>query len=136
MKNSVVEFTIGELAGEADCKVQTIRFYEQIGILPNAQRTDGGHRVYGREDLRRLHFVRRCRGLGFSLDQIRVLLTLVDGGAYTCGEVLALTLEHLAEIQAKLADLKRMEQALEDMAAQCKGGTIPACPVIDVLLDA
>ncbi|KAF0190414.1 MAG: MerR family transcriptional regulator mercuric resistance operon regulatory protein [Gammaproteobacteria bacterium] len=136
MSKSVVEFTADELAAEADCKVQTIRFYEQIGILPDSQRTGGGHRVYGPQDLRRLNFVRRCRGLGFSLDQIRVLLTLVDGGQYTCGEVQALTLEHLAEVQAKIANLARIEKTLVDMAAQCKGGVIPACPVIEVLLGA
>lgn len=128
------EFTVGALAAAADCKVQTIRLYEQIGILPGAQAA-GGDRRYGPEDLRRLHFVRRCRGLGFSLERIRVLLTLVDGDAHGSDAVQAQALAYLAEIREKLVDLRRMENVLEDMVAQCQRGAIPACPVIEALLD-
>lgn len=86
--------------------------------------------------LKRLSFVRRSRELGFSLDEIRGLLRLVDGHADTCAQVSELTLNHVAEIRHKIADLKRLKRVMEEMAAQCSGGRAPKCAVIDALFDA
>lgn len=82
----------------------------------------------------RLSFVRRSRGLGFSLDEVRGLLELVDGGRYTCAEVKAITLDHLADIRRKIADLRRLERMLADVAGKCRGGKVPDCPVMEALI--
>ena len=118
------------------CGIETIRYYERIGLLPAPPRSSGGHRLYGDAHLRRLTFVRRSRALGFTLAEVRELLGLVDGGAYTCADVRMITLDHLVEVRRKLADLKRLEAVLDDMAARCEGGRVPDCPVIDALFDA
>ena len=83
--------------------------------------------------LRRLNFIRRSRELGFTLNEVRGLLRLVDGGDYTCGEVESLTTAHLGEVRRKLADLKRLERVLREMVAGCQGGEVPECPVIEAL---
>ncbi|VAW87176.1 Heavy metal resistance transcriptional regulator HmrR [hydrothermal vent metagenome] len=124
---------IGVLSEHTGCKVETIRYYERIGLLPDPPRSEGGHRIYGLEHLKRLTFIRRGRELGFTLDEVRTLLGLVDGGNYTCGEVRALTLKHQQKIQKKITDLKRLEKSLAEIAAQCEGGAVPECPVIDAL---
>ncbi len=126
-------FTIGALSKGTGCKIETIRYYERIGLLPKPPRSPGGHRLYQDDHLRRLTFIRRCRELGFTLDEVRGLLRLVDGGAYTCAEVKALTLDHAAELRRKVADLRRMKRVLEEMAAECEGGEVPVCPIIDAL---
>ena len=126
-------FTIGALSKGTGCKIETIRYYERIGLLPKPPRSPGGHRLYQDDHLRRLTFIRRCRELGFTLDEVRGLLHLVDGGAYTCAEVKALTLDHAAELRRKVADLRRMKRVLEEMAAECEGGEVPECPIIDAL---
>lgn len=128
--------TIGALSKRTGVNIETIRFYERIGILPEPPRTEGGHRAYGRRHLKRLSFVRRSRELGFSLDEVRGLLRLVDGGRYTCAEVKAITLDHLADVRRKIADLRRLERSLADVAGKCGGGKVPDCPVIDALFDA
>ena len=122
-----------ELASRAGCNLETIRYYEKIGLMPEPPRTAGGYRAYDREHLKRLAFIRRSRELGFSLEEIRSLLRLVDGGDYTCSEVRDMTLAHCAEVHRKITDLRRLERSLKDMAAQCSGNRVPACPVIDVL---
>jgi MerR family mercuric resistance operon transcriptional regulator len=125
--------TIGALSKYTGCNIETIRYYERIGLLPGPPRSAGGHRLYGEAHLKRLTFIRRGRELGFTLDDIKGLLGLVDGGAYTCAEVKALTLDHLGEVRRKLADLKRLERVLKDMAEECDGGAVPDCPIIDAL---
>lgn len=125
--------TRGELAVRIGCNIETIRYYEQAGLLPPPPRSQAGHRLYGRELVKRLNFVRRSRELGFSLEEIRSLLGLVDGGTYTCAEVRDRTLQHAAEVRHKIADLRRLERSLKTMAAQCSGDTVPKCPIIDVL---
>lgn len=124
--------TIGPLSKRARVNIETIRYYEREKLLPAPPRSAGGYRLYGEDHLHRLVFIRRSRELGFSLDEIRNLLRMVDGG-YTCGEVQQLTLEHLASIRRKLADLRRLERTLKTIASQCDGGTVPHCPVIDAL---
>ena len=128
--------TIGVLSKYTGCNIETIRYYERIGLLPSPPRSAGGHRLYGESHLKRLTFIRRGRELGFSLDDIRALLGLVDGGGYTCAEVKTVTLDHIDEVRRKLADLRRLERVLKDMAAQCEGGDVPDCPVIDALFRA
>lgn len=123
----------GELAQQSGCNIETVRFYERRGLLPAPPRTAGGQRDYDREHLKRLTFIRRSRDLGFTLDEVRNLLALVDGRDWTCAEVKAITLRHLADIRRKVADLERLARILEDMAAQCDGGAVPECPIIEAL---
>jgi MerR family transcriptional regulator, mercuric resistance operon regulatory protein len=125
--------SIGALAKRTGVNLETIRYYERIGLVPAPPRTAGGHRVYGRDHLKRLAFIRRARGLGFTLDEIRTLLGLVDGNGYTCAEVREITLRHLALVRRKIADLGRLEHSLADMAARCTGDSVPDCAVIDAL---
>ena len=85
--------TRGELGSATGCNIETIRYYERIGLLPEPPRSPGGHRLYEEEHLRRLTFIRRSRELGFTLEEVRGLLRLVDGGLYTCAEVKTLPLD-------------------------------------------
>jgi MerR family mercuric resistance operon transcriptional regulator len=129
-------FSIGELSKQSGVNIETIRYYEKIGVMPAPSRSAGGYRIYGADHLKRLSFVRRSRQLGFSLDEIRGLLRLVDGQAYTCAEVHSLTLNHVAEIRRKIDDLKRLKRVMAEMAAQCSGERVPECAIIDALFDA
>ena len=124
----------GELAQQSGCNIETVRFYEKQGLLPAPPRTRGGHRDYAPEHLKRLTFIRRSRELGFTLEEVRSLLGLVDGGDWTCAEVRAMTLEHLADVRRKIGDLERLARVLDDMAARCSGGAVPQCPIVDALL--
>lgn len=140
MVNKAIErgeiLTRGGLAARTGCNIETIRYYEQIGILSAPPRSQGGHRLYGETLVKRLNFVLRGRDLGFTLEEIRELLRVVDGGNYTCAQVEALAHEHVRDIRQKIKDLKKLKIVLETMAAQCSGGKIPACPIIDALFDA
>lgn len=127
--------TIGALSKHTGVNIETIRFYERVGILPKPPRSAGGHRIYGQDLLMRLGFVRRGRELGFSLDELRGLLQLVDGGHYTCAEVRSITLDHLADVRRKVADLRRLERTLAEVAGKCRGGKVPDCPVIEALFN-
>jgi MerR family mercuric resistance operon transcriptional regulator len=128
--------TRGTLAARTGCNIETIRYYEQIRILPPPPRSQGGHRLYGPALIKRLNFVLRSRDLGFTLEEIRELLRVVDGGNYTCAQVEALAHEHVRSIRQKIMDLKKLKSVLETMAAQCSGGKIPHCPIIDALFNA
>jgi MerR family mercuric resistance operon transcriptional regulator len=112
-----------------------IRYYERIGLMPPPTRSEGGHRLYAEPQARRLGFLRRTRQLGFTLDEVRTLLKLVDGGRYTCAQVKQIIVHHLQGVRAKVADLRKIERVLRDMAAQCDGGRVPNCPVIDALFN-
>ncbi|GMQ77269.1 MAG: helix-turn-helix domain-containing protein [Gammaproteobacteria bacterium] len=125
--------TRGLLSRRTGCNIETIRYYEGIGLMPVPQRSQGGHRLYDEGQVKRLTFIRRARELGFSLREIRGLLALVDGGDYSCGQIETLTLEHLGEVRSKIADLRKLERTLADIASQCDGGRVPDCPVIDAL---
>jgi len=127
--------TRGALAARTGCNIETIRYYERVGLLPPPPRSAGGHRLYGEGLVRRLNFVRRSRDLGFSIEEIRELLRLVDGGTYTCREVEKLARDHMREIRRKIADLRKLERVFETMAAQCSGDAVPDCPIIDALFD-
>jgi len=123
----------GELAKRSGCNLETIRFYEKIGLLHPPARSPGGHRRYSMDDQRRLRFIRRGRELGLSIDEIRSLLSLSDSKTYTCGEIHDLTLEHISTIRKKIADLARLEHTLVNISEQCSGDAVPDCPVIDAL---
>lgn len=127
---------IGELSRKTDVHIETIRYYERKGILPTPMRSAAGRRIYGDEDVRRLNFIHKCRGLGFSLKEISSLLSLVDSGEFTCKEVHELTTHHAAQITEKIVNLKKMEGVLQEMAAQCNQGNVPQCPILDSLFDA
>ena len=128
--------SIGELSRDTGVNIETIRYYERIGVMPKPARTQGGHRAYDATQLKRLAFIKRSRELGFSLGEIRALLGLVDAGTYTCSEVHDMTIEHLANVQRKITDLRRMQQVLKQMAAECSRGDVPECPIVDALFDA
>ena len=125
--------TRGALAKATGCNIETIRFYERVGLMPDPPRTEGGHRIYWDDHLKRLTFICRSRELGFSLDEVRGLLDMVDGGNDVCSEVKVFTLNHVNDIRRKIADLKRMERALIDMAKSCDTGEVPECPIVDAL---
>jgi MerR family mercuric resistance operon transcriptional regulator len=120
-------------AAETGVNIETIRYYERIGLVPAPPRTAGRQRAYDADHVKRLAFIRRSRELGFSLDQIRDLLGLVRGHELTCAEVKTLTEQHVADIRRKLTDLKRLERVLNDLAAQCHGKEVPDCPILDAL---
>ena len=106
--------SIGDLSMRTRVNIETIRYYEKIGLLPAPGRTEGRHRVYGPAHVARLTFVRRGRELGFGLDEVRSLLGLVDGGHGSCSDVQAATLEHLEDVRKKIADLQRLERTLSE----------------------
>jgi MerR family mercuric resistance operon transcriptional regulator len=125
---------IGRLAKHTGTNVETIRYYERLGLWPVPPRTAGGYRLYGTEHLKRLNFVRRARVLGFSIEEVRTLLRLADERKRPCAEVRVVAGAHLADVRAKLADLKAMERVLKETVARCADrGTGTHCPLIDAL---
>ncbi len=114
-------FTIGDLSRQADVKVVTIRYYEQIGLLPECERTAANYRVYSHAHLERLTFVRRCRDLGFSLEQVRELLHLSTANASSCADVCDLADQHLKDVEARIADLQRLASELRQISESCNG---------------
>ncbi len=126
---------IGQLSKKTGCNIETIRYYEKRGLLPNPPRTAGGYRLYDSDHLKRLTFVRRSRDLGFSMAEIEKLLSLVDEHQLTCHDMHQQTLAHLGGVQSKIADLKRLERVLTEIASKCSDGTVPECPIIDALYE-
>ena len=124
--------TIGKVAARTGCNIETIRYYEKESLLPPPGRTEGGHRIYTTEMVERLVFIRRCRELGFSMTEIRGLLSVVDGEQVSCERVKHIAEIHLHDIRSKIADLTKMEQTLHDLSNQCSGEDDPDCPIIDV----
>jgi len=135
MPNAGNSLTVGALARGAGCNVETVRYYEKAGLMPEPARSPGGHRLYARSHLRRLRFIRRGRELGFSVDQVRSLLRLVDEPDHTCGEVRAFALSQASEVRRRIEDLERLRGALESLAEQCHGGrySVDDCPIIEAL---
>lgn len=125
--------TRGELARRAGCKPETIRYYERIGLLPDPGRTDSGYRQYDSYHEQRLRFIVRGRALGFSIDDLKGLLDLVDRRVVTCAEVRSTAEKHLTAVRDKIADLERMECALDETIRLCSGADVPDCPLIDTL---
>lgn len=127
------KLAIGKLSERTGVHIETIRYYEKIGLLPSPSRTEGGHRIYSKEHLVRLMFLRRSRQLGFSLEEIRALLGLIERGDYTCGEVKTLTVQHLQDVRQKIKDLRKLEKALVGISSQCDGGATQECPILETL---
>lgn len=125
--------TIGDLGKATNTKVETIRYYERIGLLAKPDRTGGNYRAYGQDALAWLSFIRRARDLGFSLDQVRELLTLASQDQRDCGSVDAIANSHLAEIDRKLADLAALRRELSAVIASCNGGKIAECRILESL---
>ena len=124
------------MARATGCNLETIRYYEKIGIMPDPPRSTKGYRSYDNAHVKRLKFVMRSRDLGFSIEEVRGLLGLVDDRSRTCAEVQIIAEDHRTDVQAKIADLQRIERVLSDTVARCTGDAAPECAVIDALLDA
>ena len=129
---SLYGFTIGKLSDQTGVKIETIRYYEKIGLMPKPPRSSGRQRIYEAHHLSRLRFIKRSRDLGFSLDSVRELLGLHDKRP-SCGKVQEITLAHLAAVKAKIVDLKRLERTLQSISKDCAGGDAPDCPIIESL---
>jgi MerR family mercuric resistance operon transcriptional regulator len=122
-----------ELARRTGCNLETVRYYEKVGLLPEPPRTVGGYRNYDATHERRIRFILRARELGFSLHEIRELLHIVDERDQPCADVRTVAAAHLDDIRAKIADLKRMERVLKEVVARCADGRQPECPLIETL---
>ena len=122
---------IGKLSAETGVNIETIRYYERVGLIAAPPRTRGGLRMYDQHHVRRLTFIRRSRELGFSLADIRTLINLSDG-KQDCA-TRKLTLRHVDDVRSKIASLKRLERALKSMTEACKPGDQKSCPIFDAL---
>lgn len=128
------ELRIGELSRRTACNIETIRYYERVGLLPRPSRNASRYRLYNGDDVNRLTFVRRARELGFTLDEVRALLALsADQTEDTCSQARQVAAGHLADVRAKIADLRVMERVLADAVRRCDGVKLSGCPVIDAL---
>jgi len=127
--------TIGTMAKRTGTRVQTIRYYEQIGLLPEPGRTAGGQRRYDDDDLDRLAFIRHSRDLGFGLDAIRELLDLADRPERSCSDIDAIAQKHLADVERRIARLGTLKLELERMLTECSAGRVSDCRVLEVLRD-
>ncbi|MEY8839460.1 helix-turn-helix domain-containing protein [Cribrihabitans sp. XS_ASV171] len=127
--------SIGTLASRTGTKVQTIRYYEQIGLMPEPGRTDGGQRRYGEVELDRLSFIRHSRQLGFSLDAIRELLDLSDSPERSCAQVDAVAQKQLRDVEARIARLQALRTELQRMIRECSTDKVANCRILEVLRD-
>jgi DNA-binding transcriptional MerR regulator len=130
-----MNLTIGQAARESGCKVQTLRYYEALGLLPKPTRTAGNQRVYGDEHLKRLAFIRHARELGFSLEAVRELLSLGSKPEQSCAKADAIARTHLEEVERKIAALTALKGELARMVESCGQGRVADCRVIEVLAD-
>ena len=126
---------IGELARATGTNIETIRYYERIGLLPKPLRTDGNYRDYSPEHVERLSFVRHSRGLGFDITDIRSLLNLADEPARDCGDADRIANGHLVAVERKIAKLRQLQSELKRMIAECRGGQISSCNIMRSLAD-
>lgn len=130
--------TRGKLATQTGCNIETIRYYETIGLIPAPARTASGYRSYDNEHVRRLNFIQRARALGFTGEKIQGLLCLTDPGeSHTRAEVKSLTQEHIDEIAVKIRDLQKIKRRLNQISSFCDGSAKSAqtCPILESLFD-
>ena len=127
----VGNLTIGKLASATGVNVETIRYYERSGLISPPARTQGNYRSYAGGDVVRLRFIRRTRDLGFSIEQVRALLSISGQRDRDCGTVDAIATEHLAEVDRKIADLQALRRELADAVASCAGGTVAECRILE-----
>ena len=129
--------TIGAMAERIGCNAPTIRYYEEIGLLPKAGRTPGGRRVYGEPDFRHLLFIRRCRDFGFSIEQVRALASLAESADRDCYGARDLAQSRLETVREKLVELKALEQSLAGLVESCNtlcaGGAAASCVILEDL---
>lgn len=125
--------TIGSLARTTGCRIETVRFYERVGLLPNPPRSGGGYRLYDGTAVGRLTFIRRARELGFSLDAVRTMLRLASERARPCAEVRVVASTHLRDVRARIADLQAMARVLRTTVARCARGVGSECALIEAL---
>lgn len=126
--------TIGRLAARSGVNLETVRYYEKIGLMPAPGRTEGGHRNYDEQHGRRLAFIRRGRELGFGIEEIRTLLDLAEPQRRSCEEVQSIASARLQDVRAKIVDLARLEAILAATVERCDGrGAAPSCPVLELL---
>lgn len=123
----------GELAKRTGCNAETIRYYEKIDLMPEPRRSASGYRQYDETHEQRLRFVMRGRELGFVIEDLKSLLSLVDRNAVSCGEVEKLAKVHLRSVRERIDDLKQMERVLNDTVRSCSGKDVPECALIDTL---
>jgi Cu(I)-responsive transcriptional regulator len=126
---------IGELAARAGSNPETIRYYERIGLLPAPSRTGGNYRDYAQAHVDRLSFIRHARGLGFEIADIRSLLDLGEHPERDCGEVDEITTGHLRAVERKIEQLEQLRSELNRMLAQCRGGQVANCRIMEALSD-
>jgi Cu(I)-responsive transcriptional regulator len=126
-------FTIGDMGKATATKIETIRYYERIGLLPKPPRTTNNYRNYGQAELGRLSFIRRARDLGFSLDQVRELLGIAGNANCDCAGVDRIANEHLVEVDRKIADLTALRTELKAVIDSCDGGVVADCRIIEAL---
>lgn len=131
----MTSIAIGKLAEIAATKVQTIRYYEEIGLIRPFTRTDGGHRLYVHEDISRLKFIRHARELGFGIEEIRELLHLSDTPDTSCAAADAIARSHLAQVEIRIKKLHALKKELKRMVEECSHGRVSQCRVIEVLKD-
>lgn len=125
------ELTIGKLAAATGVNIETIRYYERAGLIAAPARTTGNYRAYAPADVARLRFIKRTRDLGFSLEQVRALLGIARERERDCRTVDAIAIQHLAEVDRKIADLKALRRELADAVASCAGGTVAECRILE-----
>ena len=124
---------IGKLAELTGVKVPTIRFYEQNGLIPSPRRSEGGQRRYDKSAVHRLHFIRHARELGFSVEDVRQLLTLSEHPAMSCDAAEEIAHHHLRQVEGKIARLRRIRAELKRMIETCGGGSAADCRILDAL---
>lgn len=133
------EMKIGRLAKATNTTTPTIRYYEDIGLLPIPPRQSGSQRIYGEADVRRLTFIRRCRDFGFPIDKVRLLVSLVQNRERSCMEARDLAFAHLTEIREKLAELRELERSVAAFVnscdQSCAGGSGAECVMLEELAD-
>ena len=127
--------TIGQLAQRTGCKVPTIRYYESVGLLAPPRRSTGNQRRYGAKALARLDFIQHCRELGFSQSDIRNILGLADSRAQSCDAVTSVVQHHLDDVTERISRLTRLQLELQRMIADCSGGAMSDCRILETLAD-
>lgn len=126
-------FSIGQLAKQTACKIPTIRYYEEIGIIPQAQRSNGNQRRYNDKHLQRLNFVTHCRGLGFSLEEVRQLIHLQSCDKHIPSEAHIIAKKHLQDVLKKITQLQLLAEELQEVVDCCEEGEVQPCQTLKML---